>query len=526
MNSINTDIMNMDKKVISSIESTAYLLKFISIAIIISIIALITIGLIKLPNNITSTILIALALIGFLSIILVLRHLKIKLMSRMQDGIFLSACFTDLKRIRSVTADLDILDKYHSFHHRVNDQNVKDFEIEQVLCRQHFRDIVKLWNTADSIATFHALQSISDLTSFWSDKDNDSILLPIQESFIINENIRNLIIKVRFHEIDDEQGSCWYANDSTEKKPSLEAAYAAIRLAENLLKRKGEKLSFENFQKILGNSRLEMFLTFLKKRFSKATGGFNDFTNSGDSGKSNIASTGLAIRIFSTLFCKGKPEENIDIEDKMSDYFNMNENRPSDFILNCRKTKTIEGQEVLAFSETIESKKLWLCISFFAASSLFHLNNMDLLEKTDKKYKEKIENFLELCLKPENKSHGYVASTAYIYPDLMHTYYALRLAELVCPRYLKRKKKSYFKKINSFVNSCKADYGYGFRQRMAPNVFSTCLARNTYILVEKYLKGFRFDPYESLYFFTSCFDNNKSAFAGYPLKKQHNDFIK
>jgi len=69
---------------------------------------------------------------------------------------------------------------------------------------------------------------------------------------------------------------------------------------------------------------------------------------------------------------------------------------------------------------------------------------------------------------------GFTATPTFQYDDLMHTNYALKIAETSCPNFLKRQDISFYKEISNFIASCKSEQGYSFNSSGPPNVFATC----------------------------------------------------
>lgn len=381
-----------------------------------------------------------------------------------------------------------------------------DKEIKEIICRSKFREILGLWDQPDAIATFHAISSVAMLTSFKGlDK---TCIIPIHEQFLNDELIDNMVIKRCFQVYENDSG-CWYANERN-KKASLEAAYAALKTAYLFLDRSNLDCSISNLESILGEGRISKFKRYLLSCFDHQSGGFRDKEEKSPS----ISTTGIAIRISKIIL---NYSSDTDLEKKMSDYFKFETNNtPATFISKCYKGLQVNNEYVEGFADYPKSRNLWICVTYFAVASLRLLGNREILNI----HKEEITGLTEKCLVERDKTIGFKASTAYEREDLMHTYYALKLLDIVNPHYLKARDDSFFIKIAAFVDTCKSGLGYGFRENMAPNVFTTCLARNIYKFIEDYNSKikYNFDPFESVMFYASCYDRkSKSAFTGYPF---------
>ncbi|MCX6828667.1 MAG: hypothetical protein NT002_05230 [candidate division Zixibacteria bacterium] len=390
-----------------------------------------------------------------------------------------------------------------------------DEEVKEVLCRPYFRKMLSQWNSADIIAGFHALESLRALSAEWLDAE---FILPLHKILFDDDTINRSILKKRFYFSDDY--GCWYANDK-DRKPSLEAAYGALRTAQILLSFTGRKCSLENLDDMLGAGRIQSFEKYLKSCADSTTGGFRD---QGEE-VATIASTGLAIRISALLQKAYNKSNGMKLELFMNSKFAFDAQlTPSGFISNCCRQREIDGRQAYGFSENPYDEEIWICVSYFAAASL------NLLGATKKfrsrEYESGFTEFMNSCKRraatsaQDSAAMGFSANPKFKAADLMHTFYALKFAEILCPKVLQRENDAFFCGIAEFVDSCRVEGGYGFRPHWAPNLFSTCLARNTYDLIRNYRRklAINYDPVESLTLISNCFAGPEYGFSGYPLQ--------
>lgn len=411
-------------------------------------------------------------------------------------------------------------------------QEEPDEEIRQVLCRMGFRQLLSLWDQANLVATFHGLQSVWDLGRRWGLRRE--FLVPIEDLFFGESALDRSLIKRRFYVFPDGSG-CWYAASGDRDHTSLEAAYAALRLAQVMLNYRVKKqftrddlASFlaENPQD--GTDRIDRLERYLRNCFDVDTGGFRGHP---DQHHPDIANTGLAVRISNILYCGGHGEDDGSLGEAIIEHFGAKQGAgPCDYIMRCRRKVMLDdGRTAMAFSrDLVQESPVWMCVTFFAASSLMYLGKIDSLRQ--KENSDALAVFIEACCRAREEEKpgpttGFVARPEYEYEDIMHTFYALKLAEMVCPSYLSAKGAPFLESVGRFVGSCKATAGgttgYRFRPapKFAPHVFATCLARNIATFLQDRhvdITGF-FDPIESLTFYARCYNGAAAGFHGYPL---------
>ena len=94
-------------------------------------------------------------------------------------------------------------------------KKVDSKEFCDVLCREHFRRILRSWDSPDTIATFHALESLQALSKDWLDND---FMVTLADEVFQND----LLVKQLNRRYSKDKGN-WYANDK-DTSPYLEAA--------------------------------------------------------------------------------------------------------------------------------------------------------------------------------------------------------------------------------------------------------------------------------------------------------------
>ncbi len=80
-------------------------------------------------------------------------------------------------------------------------------EIRQVLCRQGFRELLSLWNQVNTVATFHGMQSVWDLTHYSGLRRE--YLVPIEQFIFGEEALKKSLARQRFCILDDGSGCCF-----------------------------------------------------------------------------------------------------------------------------------------------------------------------------------------------------------------------------------------------------------------------------------------------------------------------------
>jgi len=383
---------------------------------------------------------------------------------------------------------------------RIRAENSNDIEIDHIFCNPKFRGIVKWWDRPDAIATFHSFSSLYSLCNKYLEKDFSK---PILHVFF-----KSLGEKKSIFERFNEDVGCWYSNEKNDT-PSIDVAYANLRTADTILKIYKKKRTIENLASVLGEDRIVKFKKyFTQKCFDKKTGGFKELNEN----EATVSSTGLGIRIAVYLF--GENTETIK-ESNLEKIFKFQNNQtPSEFIKHSMSSYSLNGSQGLGFKENPDDEESpKVCIGYFAVAALEKIGKLRTIMTEENQ--ELITSFLDACFKKD--TNGYSADPEYETDDLMHTYYALRTAEMIHPEYLKKKSKKFYLKLSEFLQSCRSDRGYSFRRRYEPNVFTTCVARILVKLINRYNRNeiVNFEAMNALKFYISCFSAQENAFAGY-----------
>lgn len=381
--------------------------------------------------------------------------------------------------------------------------------------RDNFRRAINRWDRANTVAHSHAFELLRIVYSEYVPQD---IVKPIWQTLFQDKNVIDVVAR----SFDKEDRKGWY-DDVRDPRPTLEASYAAIKIAMSYLRADNREPNLDNIKSVLNkNESLEIFKnSFLLKCYDPNSGGFMD-TDEGDA--PTVASTGLAIRICSILF-EQKPYSPQLFYKMISEFFHFEKDaNPIVFIESCLKSIEEDGNILMGFSDRPDDDTPAVCSTFFSIS---FLEQMEGLSRIDK-YKDSILLFVEGCLKKstDNSTKGFSAQKNDIDGDLMHTYYALRLIEKLFPNYLDKQNKSYYTQLHNFLISCKSGNGFAFKKDSAPNVFSTCMAYHTNKIIEKHLRSqdIVIDYLDTIKFIASCYDPDRSAFAGFPfeIEKRNN----
>jgi hypothetical protein len=482
--------------------------------IIFSLFSLTFLGYLASPLQIVSSWLGALALVGAVCIFELIKdeyrlkkdiplyqsiHSKLELMKKVNNPSIQPSCLDEIKIIRS------------------NDKKAKG-----VICSPSFRKTISAWDNPDSIATFQALDSIKALFNEYF-KGSNNFTSAINRIFIDNEDIIKSINN-RFNKTE----GCWYANRES-RYPTIVAAYSIIGTAKDYLENKGIKVTRDKLADILGNDKLDRFEDFLLDRLDRDTGGFKDVNDK----RSSVSTTDLVVRIVSMLYNEGKQDINGSLIKKMNTKFTFKEEaRPWNFIMNCWGTQVYKGKLIGGFRERLDLKEPWVCVSYFSAVSLGILGKINLVK--NEKYNKLFTSLLDSCchpyldenlLKDDSPAIGFSGHPKYKEGDLMHTNYALKLADIVSPEYLKSKDKKFFSGILNFRDQCKSGDGYAFKPNWQPNVMASCYARTISKIINRFTEkeDNLIDPISLIKLYISCYNRHEFSFFGYPINEKQRE---